>query len=357
MEKRNKIYLEIIRVVAIFLVIVNHTPGWQMPEFVAPYGGLSYWMSLFFCEVVKMAVPLFFMISGSLLLNRDESAGSWFRKRVCRFLLAMAIVVLLQYLYHICTTDESFGWGKLFAFLRRGSSINDFKVLWFLKVYIILMLLLPVMRFLIKRMSGRVFIGLLLLQFVFYVVFPLVMMTVGRYDSYIKIRESLTVVPLPFSLDYCVLYFLMGFWLERVKVNFSLSLKVWSVFLSLMVACICMELSRKSMGTMSVLSNDVFLISLLSVPCAAVYLIVKDYVTKSEMSQRLRNMWGNFGSAVFVVMLSENIFRLVWSFLYDYLSPYIGYMAAGVVQAAICFVCALILGLCVKHTPILRNIF
>lgn len=357
MEKRNKIYLEIIRVVAIFLVIVNHTPSCQLLEYVAPCGGFSYWGSLFFCEIVKMAVPLFFMISGSLLLCRDESAGSWFRKRVCRFLLAMAIVVLLQYIYNICSGGESFSWEKLWSFLRRGSSINDFKVLWFLKVYIILMLLLPVLRFLIKRMSGRVFIGLLLLQVVFYVVFPLVMMTAGRYDSYIKIKESLTVVPLPFTLDYCVLYFLMGFWLEKLKINLSLPIKVLSVFGPLVLACVCMELSRRTMGTTSLLSNDVFFSSLLPVPCAAVYLIVKDYVTKREMSPRLRNMWGAFGSAVFVVMLTENIFRLLWSFLYEVLSPHIGYLVAGVVQSAVCFVCALILGLCVKRTPILRNIF
>ena len=64
--KRNKIYLEIIRILAIFLVVINHTCAFSFPN-VEGVGDVWYWSQLLFDEIVKMAVPLFFMVSGALL--------------------------------------------------------------------------------------------------------------------------------------------------------------------------------------------------------------------------------------------------------------------------------------------------
>ena len=64
--KRNKVYLEIIRIFAIFLVVINHTCAFSFPK-VEGVGDVWYWSQLLFDEIVKMAVPLFFMVQ-----NRAE---------------------------------------------------------------------------------------------------------------------------------------------------------------------------------------------------------------------------------------------------------------------------------------------
>lgn len=104
-------FLDILRVVACFLVILLHVsamrfdqfePGWLIA---VSYNGLS-----------RMCVPLFFLISGFLLLDSDiSSLGKFYGKRYARILLPFAFVCLLyyftplyagftpaQYLWHIC---------------------------------------------------------------------------------------------------------------------------------------------------------------------------------------------------------------------------------------------------------------
>ncbi len=74
-KSNNKIlYLEIIRIIAAVFVVFNHTDslGYQLyMEFSCDSWRLLVYMIPSIC--CKVAVPLFFCISGALLLNRDES--------------------------------------------------------------------------------------------------------------------------------------------------------------------------------------------------------------------------------------------------------------------------------------------
>ena len=159
MEKRSKIYLEIIRIISIFLVILNHTPGCKLPEWNNQFGIAYYWFAMLVCEIDKMAVPMFLMISGALLLPKVETVGEWFHRRVLRFVYAICIVVLFQYVYYVHASGDTYSLQGVVSVFVRGSSINDFKVLWFLKVYVIIMLLLPLLRLCCRRLSPRFFGG------------------------------------------------------------------------------------------------------------------------------------------------------------------------------------------------------
>lgn len=88
-------YLDVLRIVAAFFVIVNHTNssiflqgGLEVTTFLS--------LSWFFC--CKCAVPIFFMISGILLLRKKESFTQVFRKRMGRPVCALLIASLLWYL-------------------------------------------------------------------------------------------------------------------------------------------------------------------------------------------------------------------------------------------------------------------
>ena len=81
MEKRNKVYLDFIRIIAIFLVVVNHTGAFRFPD-CPGWLNIGYWCQMIWNDIVKMAVPMFFMVSGALLLPKEETIVELFKKRI-----------------------------------------------------------------------------------------------------------------------------------------------------------------------------------------------------------------------------------------------------------------------------------
>ncbi|MDE7206696.1 MAG: acyltransferase family protein, partial [Lachnospiraceae bacterium] len=82
MTKRNLLHIEFIRIIAAFFVIFNHT-GDKGFFIYSTYdlGGFHYWLALAISIVCKISVPLFFMISGALLLEKEYSLKTiWFNK-------------------------------------------------------------------------------------------------------------------------------------------------------------------------------------------------------------------------------------------------------------------------------------
>ena len=66
-------YLDALRCLAIFLVVLLHNDAPVVVN-TACYGRPSWYLCMFLDGAVRLGVPLFFMISGSLLLSRPEAA-------------------------------------------------------------------------------------------------------------------------------------------------------------------------------------------------------------------------------------------------------------------------------------------
>ncbi len=80
-QKENIVWVDWIRALATLGVVLIHTAGPllygynQMP---ASY----WWISNIYDSAARMCVPLFFMISGFLLLQKDDSLKTFFAKRI-----------------------------------------------------------------------------------------------------------------------------------------------------------------------------------------------------------------------------------------------------------------------------------
>jgi surface polysaccharide O-acyltransferase-like enzyme len=76
-KKERKVYLDLIRILAAFCVIFNHTNDNGFFLFAArEWGSFTFWGYMFFSVFCKAAVPLFLMISGALMLSREEPASA-----------------------------------------------------------------------------------------------------------------------------------------------------------------------------------------------------------------------------------------------------------------------------------------
>lgn len=97
---RGKNYnIELIRTVSFVLVIVIHVTNY----FCRAYGKISngeYWFALILDTFARVSVPCFFMISGALLLGREEPIRkNW--QRLLRFCIVLVFWSLVYYVHNV----------------------------------------------------------------------------------------------------------------------------------------------------------------------------------------------------------------------------------------------------------------
>ena len=95
--KRSKvIYVEILRIIAIVFVVFHHTNYQGYVRFTTyGAGSFPYWICMVFSVLAGISVPLFFMISGMLLLGKeDETIGYVWKKRIPRYLIVLLLFSL-----------------------------------------------------------------------------------------------------------------------------------------------------------------------------------------------------------------------------------------------------------------------
>ena len=151
--KKREIWLDVLRVLAAFLVIVNHTNS-DVFQSVTPANG-TWWLSIAWYALCKIAVPLFVMISGAVLLGREDS----YRKCLGRFGRIVAALVVFSYLYFVHDAWVNHGlWPRIIrldVFLRKVWTLEIADSFWYLYFYAGLMLALPLLQRLSCAMKGR----------------------------------------------------------------------------------------------------------------------------------------------------------------------------------------------------------
>lgn len=89
--KQKKLYIEILRIIAIAFVIFNHTGKNGFQLYSITDNEIMYVIYLTMAVICKIAVPIFFMVSGALLLNKEESIKDLYKRRVSRIVLVILI--------------------------------------------------------------------------------------------------------------------------------------------------------------------------------------------------------------------------------------------------------------------------
>ena len=200
-EGTNKIiWVDFLRVVASFFVIMAHVEGMD---------GNPEWASTIYLILSRIGVPIFFMISGFLLLSKEEPLMVFLEKR--------AIKVLIPFLawsifYDVVWNQELINTGvtldailKLFIRILRGPRAHH---LWFLYPLIGLYVLVPTLRIFIKNAKKQdilYFIGLWL------IIVPI-----------LAIIQYYTPFSFGFDLQFAsgyIGYFLLGVYLGKIKIS------------------------------------------------------------------------------------------------------------------------------------------
>ena len=210
MAKKRLLSLDLLRIFAILLVIFNHTNERGFYRFLTDDPGtFLYWFNLFFSVACKVAVPLFFMISGAFLLRKDESIGATY-KRGIRIIVDLVLFSLLFYEVQAWQTGIPL---TLKAFLT-GTVHTNFPHLWYLYTYIGFLLVVPVLRGFVRGLTEREGFLLFVLAFVVGCALPLIEFFTGTVN-HLAVPAWVTAM----ILYYPVMGYLLTWKVDLAKVS------------------------------------------------------------------------------------------------------------------------------------------
>ncbi len=141
--KEKKIYIEYLRILAIILVIYNHTRSLGYDLYKVTEEASSYWLSVAMIPLCKIAVPIFFMISGVTLLSKEESIKEIFSKRILKYGIVILLFGTLQFFRYARSGKTAFTLSAWFMNLYSNPLLETY---WFLYLYVGFLLLLPFQR-------------------------------------------------------------------------------------------------------------------------------------------------------------------------------------------------------------------
>ena len=166
----RKLDLELMRVIACFFVIFNHTGENGFFRFsLCDSGSFRFWVYLAVSIFCKFSVPLFFMVSGALLLEREESLGRLWRHRIGKIALVLLAWSFFYYLDEVWLGRREFRLGDFAGQFLWGNWNLSF---WYLYTYLAMLMTLPLLRKFAGSLTNREFVYLFSLAFVFSSLLP-----------------------------------------------------------------------------------------------------------------------------------------------------------------------------------------
>lgn len=150
-HRQHLVYLDYLRAVCIISIVCIHAldPFWMAADRTVG----SWWVLALTESLVRIGLPLFFMISGALLLRGgDEPLRSHYARRVPKLLIPLVIYSLL---YGIWNSRESLSLTTPVAILRDALAGPVWYHLWFLYSLIGLYIAAPFVKKMVSATSTR----------------------------------------------------------------------------------------------------------------------------------------------------------------------------------------------------------
>ncbi len=149
----RRTYLDLLKLLAMFYVLFLHSGEAGVLFYADATGSPLFPFYLAFALLSRIAIPLFYMISGALLLGREESLRSLYGRRVPKYLLWLLLGSVCNYLYTCLRLNPQPL--SLELFLKILYSSNHAISLWFVYQYLAYLLMLPLLRAMVRGMKLR----------------------------------------------------------------------------------------------------------------------------------------------------------------------------------------------------------
>lgn len=198
-------YLNVLRLLAIFFVVFLHTNSHFLNN-LTNLNTTKQIILIFFDSISRFCVPMFFLISGALLLDKKEKINVFYVKRLKKIILPFLFWCFFYYFW--AQKSLTINWDILLSWLNL-----PYYHLWFIHALLVVYLIVPFFKKFLK------------LSFVFQIIF-LLLLTITTLVYFYYFPDSKKFV---ISFFYS-LYFLWGYFLKKIQLKRK---KVWILLLLL----------------------------------------------------------------------------------------------------------------------------
>lgn len=352
-KSKNITSLDVMRILAIFLVLMNHQPAYKL-----------YYHESSFCEIltlieaiiIRINVPLFAMISGALLLGREECLGTVWKKRISRILWVILLFSGLLYLElgwlrNRNVTPDEFLYG-LFA-----GNLKNLTSYWFLYAYLGFLLMLPFLRKIARSMTSQEFLWILGLHVIVSTIIPISSFVIQLcgYKALVlssSMNMALATAPLFF-------YPLIGYYLHtNIDVD-TITAKQWKLIGTVCAGCIAVTAGVVYAEGKTKGFSQSYLDLFSYVNTIVAFLVIKrvfNYIFTMKHS-KASSVLSFMASLVFGVYLLDLAVQLpVWEDMRRTLVPAIGKFGFSITWCLTSFILGGTLTYILKHVPFLKKL-
>lgn len=355
--KVHYVYMDIIRIFACLAVMYNHTnERGFMRMSTDDLGSASYFLDVTMSTVCKVGVPLFFMMSGALLIKKEEPFQRTL-KRIPRILIDLLLFSFAYFWVDARLLAQPFSL-KSTLYTMLGS---NYWHLWYLYAYIIFLISLPVLRKMASGMDETTSKYLFWLAFFFMGLYPML-----EALSPVGLNNELK---LPWVTANVFIYPMLGYLLEN-KVPKEYFTKKRLIGLWVMNV-ICFAVSETAqflfMKSMADADNggyfdERFLISFCVVNAVAIFATARYFTDHVAMPEKVTAFLGEVGKDTFGIYLLHIWFLWKIPALYQIYNKVehagiLGYHFGILVSVAIAFICAGIVTTVLRRIPVVKKLF
>lgn len=323
--KKKLLHIEAARFLCIFLVMFTHTSTEGFSLYLARQD--SPWFPLYLMVPfwIKTAVPIFFMISGALLLGRDEPLSVIFRKRVSRFAIVLLLFSFINYILAYSHMQP----GELLALLPHPLGLTYYVLshisfgqylfitytatmataYYFLYIYIAFLLMLPFWRAMVRRLTNKDYLYLIALNLTFVGVIPIVSYLIFKGSA----NMNYFLNPL-LAISEPTFYFIIGYWIEHVLpaswlTKRNLALLGAAALLGTIISGAMTVYHGEVNGALTEAISERFYDSFLFLNVAFVYALLRWWFLHHEVSHGTGRVLIFLGSVAFGIMLFDDFLR------------------------------------------------
>lgn len=290
----RKAHVDVIKILAILLVIFNHTGNDGFLAYQRQGNLFFQIVQMFFTSFCKIAVPLYFMCSGALLLGKEESIQKLWKKRILKFVIVTIGFTIVYYVFLSVRDHNPIDISWILRTMYSSSTFSFSGSYWFLYSYIAFLIMLPVFRIIAKYITKEVMIYLFALHALFSGVLPI-------FEFYLGLGSL--AISVPFATSYVFFYPLVGFYLEKNEISLLDNKK------NLLIVCIMSMLSIISsiMVSLKAFKNENLTENYFALfggfVVILVYLLIRDICKKASKQPLLQNIIREVSGCTFGIYL------------------------------------------------------
>lgn len=212
-NKQKKTYIEVLRILATALVLLNHTPVYFLFAYSEGAQQVFYTIQTI---ITKINVPLFLIISGATLLGKEEDYVTVFKKRILRI---VEIIFIFNFISYLITAIQTNSFSILeYINLTLSNEVEGTIPYWYLYTYLAFLFMLPFIRKIAISLTKKDVIVMITLYFFFYTLMQTIY-DISLVNSFNPIAIS-SYLSIPIVTSNVIFYPLIGYYFDRnINVN------------------------------------------------------------------------------------------------------------------------------------------